>query len=353
MTQLTEQILNFVGSDANFSDILLESEAPIMIKTTRGWVDADVVDIPSWVNISEFLDNIDPGWSKAIETGAINKPLDLHSCRLRVNAYLAFGGKKLMASIRRIPNEPPTLAETGLPATTRLLLENQSGLILISGSTGSGKTTSMAAMVDVINESRNAHVITIEDPIEFVFRRKKSIFSQREIGVDTPSFFEGVKDAMRQRPDVIVIGEIRDRDTAEQAILAGESGHLVIGTMHAGSAVATLSKLLGFFNSHERESKLQSITTSLVGVINQTLVPKKTDGYALAVDFLANHKRQYARVLGEPDKVQGLIDRNEDGLSLGLASSVTKLIQSGVIDKAEAAKSLAGNAAVYDKIRNL
>lgn len=354
MTNLSETILELIGSNASFSDILLESEAPIMLKTSRGWVDSDVLDIPSWVNISEFLDGIDPGWSKAIEGGAINKPLNLHSCRLRVNAYLAFGGKKLMASIRRVPNNPPALAETGLPATVRLLLENPSGLILISGPTGSGKTTSMASMVDVINDTRNAHIITIEDPIEFVFQRKRAVFSQREIGVDCPSFFDGVKDAMRQRPDVIVIGEIRDRDTAEQAILAGESGHLVVGTLHAGSAVGTLSKLLGFFTSQEREGKLQSLATSLVGVINQTLIPRKDDeGYALAVDFFANHKRQHSRLLGDPEKVQGVIDRNEDGVSVSLAESATKLIQAGTVDKAEAAKAFAGNAAVYDKIRNL
>lgn len=354
MANLSETLLNLIGSDTRFSDILLESEAAIMLKTSRGWVDSGELDYPSWVDISEFLDGIDPGWNKDIESGAINRPLNLHSCRLRINAYLAFGGKKLMASIRLIPNNPPALSEIGLPGAARLLMENSSGLILISGPTGSGKTTTMSAMVDVINDTRNAHVITIEDPIEFVFTRKKSIFSQREIGVDCPAFLDGVKDAMRQRPDVIVIGEIRDRDTAEQAIIAGESGHLVVGTLHASSAVGTLSKLLGFFSAQERDAKLQSLAASLVGIVNQTLIPRKNgEGYALAVDFLANHKRQHSRALGDADKLQASMDRNEDGVSVGLAASVTKLIQSGAVDKAEAAKSVAGNSAVYDKIRNL
>lgn len=354
MANLSEIILNLIGSDVSFSDILIESEAPIMLKTSRGWVDSGELSFPSWVEITEFLDGIDPGWNKDIEAGAINKPLNLHSCRLRINAYLAFGGKTLMASIRLIPNKPPALVDVGLPAATRLLMENSSGLILISGPTGSGKTTSMASMVDVINDSRNAHVITIEDPIEFIFGRRKSIFSQREIGVDCPTFLDGVKDAMRQRPDVIVIGEIRDRDTAEQALIAGESGHLVIGTLHASSAVGTLSKLLGFFPSQEREARLQSLGGSLVGIVNQTLIPKKNgEGYALAVDFLANHKRQHSRALGDADKLQASMDRNEDGVSVGLSASVSKLIQAGTVDKAEAAKAVAGNAAVYDKIRNL
>jgi twitching motility protein PilT len=354
MANISQTLLGMIGSGVPFSDILLESEGPIMLKTSRGWVDSGELEYPSWTDISDFLAELDPAWESALKDGAMNRPLDLYSCRLRINAYLAFGGSKLMASVRLVPSDPPTLAELGLPPATRLLIENPSGLILISGPTGSGKTTSMAAMVDVVNETRNAHIITIEDPIEFVFKRKRSIFSQREIGVDSGSFFDGVKDAMRQRPDVIVIGEIRDRDTAEQAIIAGESGHLVIGTMHSGSAVGTISKLLGFFGSQERESKLQSLAGSLVGIVNQTLISRKDgNGYALAVDFIANHKRQHSRVLHDPDKLQASLDRNEDGVSVGLAASVTKLIQSGIVDKAEAAKAVAGNASVYDKIRNL
>lgn len=354
MTNLSQTILNLIGSDVAFSDILIESEGPIMLKTARGWVDSGELNYPSWTDISEFLAELDPSWDTVIKEGAMNRPLDLHSCRLRINAYLAFGGKSLMLTVRLIPTEPPALADLGLPAAIRLLMENPSGLILISGPTGSGKTTSMAAMVDVINETRNAHVITIEDPIEFVFRRKRSIFSQREIGVDGASFFAGVKDAMRQRPDVIVIGEIRDRDTAEQAIIAGESGHLVVGTLHAGSAVGTISKLLGFFNSQERESRLQSLSGSLVGIVNQTLIARKDgNGYALAVDFLANHKRQHSRALSDTDKLQASLDRNEDGVSVGLATSVTKLIQAQTVEKSDAAKAVAGNASVYERIRNL
>jgi len=354
MQNLSHKIFDLINSDVSFSDILIESDGPIMLKTARGWFDSGEVEYPSWTDISDFLAGVDPAWEAILKEGAMNRPLDLHSCRLRINAYLALGGRKLMASVRIVPNDPPQLGDLGLPPAVRLLLENPNGIILISGPTGSGKTTTMAAMVDIINETRNAHIITIEDPIEFVFKRKKSVFSQREIGVDSLSFFDGVKDAMRQRPDVIVIGEIRDRDTAEQAIIAGESGHLVIGTLHAGSAVGTISKLMGFFNSHERESKIHSLSGSLVGIVNQTLISRKDgNGYALAVDFIANHKRQYSRVLHDLDKLQVSLDRNEDGVSVGLAASVTKLIQAGVVDKAEAAKAVAGNASVYDKIRNL
>ena len=351
---ITKVIFDIIKNGRDYSDILIESEAPIMVKTARGWIPYTVDEyVPSWGDIADFLFEIDQGWEMAIKQGAINRPLSLSSHRLRVNAYLAFSGRKLMLSIRIVPSKPLPLNQTGLPTPVRLLLESTNGLILVSGATGSGKTTSMASMIDVINENRNSHIITIDDPIEFIFERKQAVFSQREVGVDCEGFFDGVKDALRQRPDVLGIGEIRDRDTAEQVIIAGESGHLVMGTLHAGSAVGTISKLLGYFNGQEREGKLQSIAENLVGIIHQTLIPKKDGGYALAVDFIANHKRQYSRVLGDPDKLQNMLDRNEDGVSVDLATSIKRLVQSGVVDKADAVKAVIGNFLVYDKIRNI
>jgi twitching motility protein PilT len=363
MDNVTELILKIIHEyPQEFSDILLESEGPVMIKTASGWTpykaNPEQSDEPvefSRTQISLFLDAINLSWINTIHEGGINKPLDLHTCRLRVNAYFAAGNKKLMVVIRKIPTKPLPLTVTGLPAATHLFLDNNSGLILISGATGSGKTTSVASMVEQINEARNNHIITIEDPIEYVFERKKAIFSQREVGVDCLDFQMGVKNAMRQRPDVIVIGEIRDRETAEQALLAGESGALVIATLHASSAVGTLSKLLGFFTSQEHESKLASLQTSLVGIINQVLIPKRSgSGYALASDFFSNAKRENSNLLTMPDRIQALLDSPTQGdTSSGFSISVPKLIRDGLVDKVQAAKVLAGNAAVYEKIRSL
>jgi twitching motility protein PilT len=259
-----------------------------------------------------------------------------------------------MMSIRRIPINAPTLNETGLPAAVRLLIEAPRGMILVAGATGSGKSTTMASMVDAINETKNAHIITIEDPIEYMFKRKKSIFSQREVGVDTPSFFDGVRDAMRQRPDVIVIGEIRDKDTAETALLAGESGHLVIGTLHAGSAAGAIQKLLNFFPSHERESKLQSLSGSMVGVISQILLPRADkQGYALATELLANHKQQYSKMIGDPEKLQSMLERKEDGVSKTIVDSLYELVTSSTVSKLDAIRSVSGNAALYERLKNV
>lgn len=350
--EFLNQLLDLLDRESMYSDFLLESDGPIMVRGYDGWVKSPIDDYPSKEVIGRFIETLDPMWRENILKGAINKPLSLQSCRLRVNAYMAAGGTKLMAAIRRIPKTPPTIQQLGLPNGVRLLLENPKGIILISGATGAGKTTTMASMVDTINEMRRAHIVTIEDPIEYVFERKNSVFSQREIGVDCVSFADGVKDAMRQRPNVIVIGEIRDRETAEQALLAGESGHLVIGTFHASSACGTISKMLGFFGGDERASKLQVLSESLVGVINQSLIPKVSkDGYALAVDFLANHKRQYSKVLGEIDKVQSLLSRAEDGVSISLGQSIINLVSSGVVNISDVGKVVYGNSIVYDRIR--
>lgn len=175
-----------------FTDIMMESDAPIMLKTPRGWVSAEIDVVPTYEDLQLFLQTLDENWEAEIIKGEINRPYVIRGSRLRVNAYLAFAGGKLMLSIRRIPVVTPSLQDSGLPASLRVILDNPSGLFLISGPTGSGKTTTMAAMVDAINMMKNAHVVTIEEPIEYVFERKKSIFSQREVGVDCESFLDGV-----------------------------------------------------------------------------------------------------------------------------------------------------------------
>lgn len=351
---IAHELSGIANSGLPFTDMLIECDSPTMIKMPGGWRAIDEANINSTEEIQTFMETIDPDWRDNILKGAINCPLDLASWRLRINAYLAFGGKKVMLSIRRIPINPPSLKTIGLPIGARLLIEAPHGIILVAGATGSGKSTTMASMVDAINEVKNAHIITIEDPIEYIFARKKAIFSQREVGVDTPNFFAGVREAMRQRPDVIVIGEIRDKDTAETALLAGESGHLVIGTLHASSSVGAIQKLLAFFPSHERESKLQSLSGSLVGVISQILLPRADKlGYELAAELLGNHKQQFSKLIGDPEKLQSSLERKEDGISTTLMESLIELVKEGKVSKLDAVRAVSGSAALYDKLKNI
>lgn len=352
---IISQLVNIIHSDLVFTDLMIEEDAPVMVKGPGGWSPVASMPFVAREDIVEILQNLDPDWENTIEQRAINRPLDLTEWRLRVNAYLAFGGSKLMMSIRKMPTRPLPLKETGLPASVRLMIDNPRGLILIAGATGSGKSTSLAALADAINESRSAHIITIEDPIEYLFERKKAIFSQREIGVDVGSFYEGVRDAMRQRPDVIVIGEIRDKDTAETALLAAESGHLVIGTLHANTAPGAIQKLLAYFPSHERDAKLQTLASTLVGVISQILLPAEDkQGYALAAELLFNHKQQFTKVLGDPEKVSAILDRKEDSVSRSMVDALLDLVATKRISKAEAIRSITvGQSVLYDKLKTI
>lgn len=349
------QLVDIVHSDLVFTDLMIEENAPVMAKGPSGWEPIESIPFVGRDDMEEILKNLDSDWENTLAERAINRPLDLSEWRLRVNAYLAFGGSKLMMSIRKMPTRPLPLKDTGLPASVRLMIDNPKGLILVAGATGSGKSTSLAAMADAINESRNAHIITIEDPIEYLFVRKKSIFSQREIGVDVGSFFEGVRDAMRQRPDVIVIGEIRDKETAETALLAAESGHLVIGTLHANSAPWVIQKLLAFFPSHEREARLQTLASTLVGVIAQILLPAEDkSGYVLAPELLFNHKQQFSKVLGDPEKIQTLLERKEDSVSRAMVDVLVDLVAAKRVSKVEALRSITlGQSVLYEKLKSI
>lgn len=343
-------LLNLLSSELPFSDLLIQPDSPVMAKLPTGWTEVNNFDPLTQDDVTALLETIDGDYIASLKSGSINRPLTLTNWRLRINAYLALEKPKM--SIRRVPINPPSLNTLGLPPSVRLLLEAPRGLLLVTGATGSGKTTTVASIIDQINQTQQYHIITIEDPVEFVHKRKKSIFSQREIGVDTHSFYEGTRDAMRQCPNVIVIGEIRDKETAETALLASESGHLVIGTLHANSAVGSVQKLLGFFSEQERPSRAASLGINLVGIINQILLPQKDGkGYVLAAEVLANHKQQFSKVLHDIDKLASALDRNDDTLSITMAQAMADLVKTGKVDKIDAIRASFGSPALFEKLK--
>jgi twitching motility protein PilT len=190
--------------------------------------------------------------------------------RFRVNVFRKDTG--IGATFRSIPSDIPSLVKLGLPAVVTKLCDYHQGMILVTGSTGTGKSTTLAAMIDLLNSTRRLNIISLEDPIEFVHRSKSSQIIQRELGTHIPSFAEGVRAAMREDPDVILVGELRDAETIRMAMTAAETGHLVLGTLHTTSAVKTIDRLIDALPAEEREQTKSFLSQSLLAVVTQILV---------------------------------------------------------------------------------
>ena len=207
------------------------------------------------------------------EVGTIDFGFDyVGKARFRVSAFKQKG--VYGAVLRLIPNDLLTLEQIGLPTVIKDLLYRPRGLVLITGPTGSGKSTTLASMVDVINTERDAHIITIEDPIEFFHHHKKGIVIQREVGIDVPSFDEALKRALRQDPDVILVGEMRDLETMRAAVTAAETGHLVFATLHTIGAARTVDRIIDAFPENQQDQVRTQLASSLVAVISQVLLKR-------------------------------------------------------------------------------
>jgi len=205
--------------------------------------------------------------------------------RFRANVYYQRGA--VAGAFRHIPYEVPKLTTLGLPTSVQGLLGKPRGLVLITGSTGSGKSTTLAAMIDSLNESENLHVITIEDPIEYIHQHKQSLINQREIGQDAKTFGQALKAALREDPDVVLVGEMRDRETIETALTLAETGHLVFSTLHTNSAHQTITRVVQVFPAdHQDQIRLQ-LSMVLEGIVTQALVPRADgQGRTVAVELL-------------------------------------------------------------------
>lgn len=188
--------------------------------------------------------------------------------------------------LRRIPSGFLTFEQIGMPDAVKRLITRPRGLLLVTGPTGSGKTTSLASMLNFINDNYDKHVITLEDPIEYFHKHKKSLFNQREIGTDVPSFKEGIRRALRMDPDIILVGEMRDLETIHAAIEAAETGHVVFGTLHTNSASSTVNRIIDVFPQESQDQIRTQLSTALIGVLSQCLLPKKPEGVIAGYEML-------------------------------------------------------------------
>ncbi len=256
--------------------------------------------------------------------------------RFRANYYKTLGD--IAAAFRIIPTEIPSLDDLNAPEIYKRLIKREKGLILVTGPTGSGKSTTLAAMLNEINLTEHKHIITVEDPVEFIHQNKKCVFSHRELGSDTNSFSKALKYAMRQDPDIIFIGEMRDKETIEAALTAAETGHLVFGTLHTNSAPGTINRIIDVFGGDEQAQIRTMVASSLVGVIAQALLPK-VGGGRVAVPEIMIPNNAISNLIRE-DKVHQIYSQMQLGQgTTGMQTQtqiLIKLRKQGIISREDA-----------------
>lgn len=260
--------------------------------------------------------------------------------RFRINIFRQRGSVRMV--VRNVPFNVPTLSELNLPNSIANIANSERGLILVTGVTGSGKSSTLAAIIDYINNSQNAHILTIEDPIEFLIRDRKSIISQRELGLDTHSFASALRAALRQDPDVILIGEMRDKETIEIAMTAAETGHLVLSTLHTVDSKESINRILGAFEPHQQDQMRRQLAAVLKGVISQRLARRKDKtGFVPAVEILINNQR-VREMIEDPARTKDILLAIEESRdTFGMQSfdqSLMDLLSADLIEYEEALK---------------
>ena len=261
-------------------------------------------------------------------------------CRFRVNAFHQRG--EISIAARLISSSIPTIKELNMPDVLYELAEKPQGLILVTGPTGSGKSTTLAAMIDYVNKNYAKHIITLEDPIEYLHTHDKSIVNQREVGVDTQSFSSGLRAALRQDPEIILVGEMRDLETISTAITAAETGHLVLATLHTSSAVTTIDRIIDVFPPHQQSQIRIQIANVLQGVISQRLFVRKDGrGRVAATEILIQVPAVANLIRAEKvHQIQNVMQTNRKIGMHTLETSIQQLIASGDISYEEAKQHL-------------
>jgi twitching motility protein PilT len=325
--------------DAGATDVHLKVGGPPRIRTDGRLLPLEEGRLDE-ADLTAVVDQVcaaSPGRRDGLlETGELDIAYTGGGSRFRVNGYRQRGTYAFV--FRRIPNEAPTLEQLAMPAGVRRLVAGHHGLILVTGPTGSGKSTTLAGMIDEINRTREQHVVTIEDPIEVLHTDQKCSVSQREVGLDTRSFSEALRRALRQDPDVILIGEMRDAETTETALHAAESGHLVMSTMHTVNAAETIGRMIEFFPAI-KQAQIRSIVAGVLrGVVSQRLLPKIGGGVVPAVEVMAVNER--ISDLIREDRADEMTEAIREGTFFEMQTfeqALLRLVADGEVDRETAA----------------
>ena len=324
------------------SDLHVKVGASPLVRVDGSLFSIDMSEVPSQQDIEEWMAQLLTDRQK--QDFQDHREVDFSFgvaglARFRANAFVQRG--TLAMAFRAIPVEIPPFEALGLPVSVREQAFQPRGLVLVTGPTGVGKSTTLAALVDAVNRDMAKNVITIEDPIEFLHRDRMSCIHQREVGVDTHTFEEGLRHILRQDPDVILVGEIRDRITMETVLMASDTGHLVLSTLHTTDCLQTIQRIISFFPPHQHDEIRRSIANNLKAVICQRLIPKVGGGRVLAVEVLVNTPTVYDLILN-PDKTLQLRQAMQDGVTqYGMQTfdqSVMALFRNGMIAEEDALK---------------
>ena len=257
--------------------------------------------------------------------------------RFRVNAFRQRGHVSIVC--RAIPFQVRTVDDLGLPPVIRTLAEEKRGIVLLTGTTGSGKTTTLAAMIDKINSQKAQHIVTLEDPIEYLHRDKRSIINQREVGQDTESFGRAMKRVLRQDPDVILIGEMRDEETVRTALSAAETGHLVLSTLHTLDATETINRIIDFFPPHLQQQARVMLAATLRGVVGQRLMPRKGGAGRVAVCEVMVVTGRIQDLILNPNETGKITEVIAEGEYYGMQTfdqALLKHVMAGTVDETDA-----------------
>ena len=343
---IAREIVSF-ATKAGSSDIHLEEGSPIAVR-----VNSDIKISPQNLGTEE-MDHLlmellgSEKYEEFNKTGDLDTSIGLEGLsRLRINAYIA--NQKRCLTLRLLPNDLPVWQDLGLPDSFINLSKLHRGMVLCTGPTGSGKSTSLAAFINCMLETQCRHVLTIEDPIEFIFNHSKnSIIHQREVKRDTNSFTTALRAALREDPDVIYIGEMRDLETIQLAITAAETGHLVLGTLHTSSAAKTVERIVDVFPSDQQEQARLQVSTSLAGIMSQTLCKNTKGKRSLAFELMINTPA-IGNLIREK-KVSEIYSQIQTGSQQGmntLEQCLNKLYADGLITEEEAISRASNKKAI-------
>ncbi|MBP7766360.1 MAG: PilT/PilU family type 4a pilus ATPase [Deltaproteobacteria bacterium] len=344
-------LIKMLESNANISDIILTVDKPFQVEAAGLLVPVELE--PHFEKLTPFqteifalnLINQDRRLMEAlVASGSCDLSYELPGiARFRVNIFSQRGQYSIV--LRKLETQIPTFTELGLPEAYRRVTQERNGIVLVTGATGSGKTTSLAAVINEINEKQAVHVVTLEDPIEYTHTQKKATVNQRELGKDFDSFASGLRAALRQAPKVILVGEMRDRDSVEIALNAAETGHLVLSTLHTTDAGQTVNRILGMFTVMEENQIRTRLADSLRWIICQRLLPKVGGGRVAAFEALGTSLRVKDTIIHGEGEGKTFIDIIAQGKAFGMVTfdnCIVELYEKGLISE-DTAKAYASN----------